>query len=71
MKNILVGLFSIGVLTSIVAQEAADKKVQAGLVFGAGINMIKPATKMIAKNGLGSDLTVGMNLNFLSLQQLV
>lgn len=64
MKNILVGLFSIGVLTSIVAQEAADKKVQAGLVFGAGMNVIKPGTKMISKNGAGSDLTVGMNLNF-------
>ncbi len=64
MKNILVGIFSIGVLTSIVAQEAADKKVQAGLVFGAGMNIIKPGTKMIAKNGVGSDLTVGMNLNF-------
>jgi hypothetical protein len=66
MKNILVGLFSIGVLTSIVAQEAADKKVQAGLVFGAGINMIKPGTKMITTKdaGVGSDLTVGMNLNF-------
>lgn len=64
MKNIFVGLLSIGMLSSVFAQEAADKKVQAGLVFGAGMNMIKPSTKMISKNGVGSDLTVGMNLNF-------
>lgn len=64
MKNFFVGLFSIGILTSAFTQEAADKKVQAGLVFGAGINMIKPGTKMISTNGVGSDLTVGMNLNF-------
>ena len=28
------------------------------------MNVIKPGTKMISKNGAGSDLTVGMNLNF-------
>ncbi|MBI1838353.1 MAG: hypothetical protein HYR91_13910 [Flavobacteriia bacterium] len=64
MKNIVLGLFTIGLLSNVSAQEAADKKIQAGLVFGAGMNMLKPGTKMFSKNGVGSDLTIGMNMNY-------
>ncbi len=46
------------------SQEAANKKIQAGLIVGAGLNFTNPTTKFITRNGLGNDLTVGMNLNY-------
>lgn len=46
------------------AQEAEGKKVQAGLVFGAGMNFQKMGTKYIASNGAGSDFTIGANMNY-------
>ena len=46
------------------AQEAAEKKVQAGLVAGVGLNFQKMGTKKIESNGVGSDLTIGANVNF-------
>lgn len=46
------------------AQEAEGKKVQAGLVFGAGMNFQKMGTKYIASNGVGSDFTIGANMNY-------
>ena len=49
---------------SIYSQEAANKKIQAGLIVGAGLNFTNPTTKFITRNGLGSDLTVGMNFNY-------
>lgn len=64
MKKVFVGLLFMTLFSSLIAQEAGDKKVQGGLVFGAGINMLKPGTKYITSNGVGSDLTVGMNLNY-------
>lgn len=46
------------------AQDAADKKVQAGLVAGFGLNFPKVGTKKMIRNGVGTDLTIGMNLNY-------
>lgn len=64
MKKILlvsiIGLFT----ASLNAQEAADKKVQAGLVTGFGLNFQKMGTKLMSTNGLGNDLTIGANVNF-------
>lgn len=46
------------------AQEAEDKKVQAGIVAGIGVNFQKSATKYMEPNGIGKDLTVGANVVF-------
>jgi hypothetical protein len=46
------------------SQDAADKEVQAGIVFGYGMNFQKMETKYLANNGIGSDLTIGANVNF-------
>jgi hypothetical protein len=46
------------------AQDAADKTFQAGLVTGFGVNFQKMGTTKINTNGLGNDLTIGMNMNF-------
>lgn len=45
-------------------QEAADKKVQAGIAFGYGLNLNKTATKKMATAGVGSDLNVGVAVNY-------
>lgn len=47
-----------------ISQEAANKKIQAGLTIGAGLNFTNPTTKFISRNGVGTDLTVGMNFNY-------
>ncbi len=64
MKKVLLGLIAIGLSTVAMAQDAADKKVQAGLILGAGINMQKMGTKIIETNSVGNDLTIGMNMNY-------
>jgi hypothetical protein len=64
MKKLFIGLVMLSVSGSIIAQEAADKDVQAGLIVGYGMNFQNMGTKKIAANGVGSDLTVGTNVNF-------
>ena len=64
MKKVLFGLMFLGMVSLTFAQEAADKKVQAGLVFGAGMNIQKISTKKLATDGIGSLMTIGANLNY-------
>ncbi len=65
MKRILFNGMIILTLSSYVnAQDAADKKIQAGLTFGFNMNMPVMETKKIAKNGIGSELTIGTNVNY-------
>lgn len=64
MKKILLGLAISAFALNIQAQEAADKKIQAGLVAGFGLNFQKMDTKLLATNGIGTDLTIGANINF-------
>ncbi len=63
MKKIIYSILTISITMSTFAQEAADKKVQAGLVVGSGLAFQKMGTKYIANDG-GNDLTVGANVNF-------
>jgi|APGre2960657404_1045060.scaffolds.fasta_scaffold99916_1 hypothetical protein len=63
MKKIIFSILTISITMSAFAQEAADKKVQAGLVVGSGLAFQKMGTKYIANAG-GNDLTVGANVNF-------
>lgn len=64
MKKVLLTIAGFGFALGVFAQDAAEKKVQAGLVAGAGMNFQKMGTKNIAKDGVGADLTIGANVNF-------
>lgn len=64
MKRIIAGVLLVSSIFHAGAQEAADKKVQAGLVFGYGMAFQKMETKYLKTNGIGSDLTIGANMNY-------
>lgn len=64
MKKTLLVFAILGLSTGVMAQEAADKKVQAGLILGIGPNFQKMGTKIITNNGAGNDMTIGMNVNW-------
>ncbi|HIP31496.1 MAG TPA: hypothetical protein EYG86_01905 [Crocinitomicaceae bacterium] len=64
MKKVVLAIAFLGMIGSTFAQEAADKKIQAGLVFGAGLNIQQMGTKKLATDGVGSLMTIGANLNY-------
>jgi hypothetical protein len=64
MKKIFFAFLALGVTFSTFAQEAADKKVQAGLTGSFGMNFQKMGTKRMTTDGVGIDLTVGANATF-------
>lgn len=64
MKKLIFSLLTVVIATSVSAQEAADKKVQAGLVTGFGLSFQKMGTKKMESNGVGNDLTIGANVTF-------
>ncbi len=64
MKKTLLAFAILSLSTGVMAQEAADKKVQAGLVLAIGPNFQKMGTKIITNDGVGRDFTIGMNLNW-------
>lgn len=61
-KFLLLGFCVI--ISNVFGQDAADKKVQAGLIAGIGLNFQKMGTKLMTTNGVGSDMTIGANVNF-------
>lgn len=63
MKKLVLGTLAMIFAISVQAQDAADKKYQAGLVLGYGMNFQKMGTKLMQTNGVGSDLTIGTNVN--------
>jgi hypothetical protein len=64
MNKLLTLVLVSGLGCAAYAQEAADKKVQAGLVTGFGLNFQKMGTKLMSSDGAGNDLTIGANVNF-------
>lgn len=64
MKKILFTIIGLSIALSSKAQEAAEKKLQAGLIIGTGINFQKMGTKYLEANGIGGDFNIGVNLNF-------
>ncbi len=64
MKKLILGIALLGFISTTTAQEAADRKVQAGLVAGFGLNFQKMETKKLVTNGVGTDFTVGTNVNY-------
>jgi hypothetical protein len=64
MKKLLFTLLCLVFGQSLFAQEAATKKVQAGLIVGSGLNFQESKTDYFSPNEAGTDLSVGMNFNF-------
>lgn len=64
MREIILGLFVLGLSAGATAQDAAEKKIQAGIVFAFGPTFQKMGTKIMAKDGAGSEFSIGTNLNF-------
>lgn len=64
MKRLIVLSSFLTIMISVFAQEAANSKIQAGLSLSSGLNFISPNTKVIESNGVGSNLGVGMALNY-------
>ena len=64
MKRLIVLSSFLSVMISGFAQEAANSKIQAGLTLSSGLNFISPNTKVIESNGVGSNLGVGMALQY-------
>lgn len=64
MKKIFTTIVIASLTLGAMAQEAGDKKVQAGLVLGGGMNFNKLGTNLTSRDGVGGDFTVGMNLNW-------
>lgn len=62
MKKIVYSLLLIGFAGAGFAQEV--KKVQAGLAYQLGFGFNKPTTKLMEKNGVGIQNTIGLQLNF-------
>lgn len=44
-------------------QTAADKRVQAGLTGNFGLNMVKMGTSKMQSNGIGTNMSIGINLH--------
>lgn len=63
MKKLLLTLVCAGFALSLTAQDAA-KKVQMGLAYQFGLNLNKPGTKVIERDGAGVQNAIGMNVNF-------
>ena len=71
MKKILLLIAGISFGMNSMAQDAEGKEVQAGLVFGTSILMQNVTSDYFQKNGLSSDLSIGMNVNFSLTESLV
>ncbi len=64
MKKIVLGLIVLSLSLGASAQDAAEKKIQAGLVLAFGPTFQKMGTKIVATDGAGSEFSIGMNLNY-------
>lgn len=65
MKKIVLSVVALALGMSSFAQDAADKKFQGGLVAGFGLNFQNMGTKHVEKSGVGNDLLIGGNFNFM------
>lgn len=63
MKKILVTIIGFSFFANAFGQEAFDKKMQFGIVYGFGLNMNKTST-LLDRKGVGLDNTVGLNVNY-------
>jgi hypothetical protein len=63
MKKLLIMFVATSMMAGINAQEAADKKILAGLTLGTGLNFNNPQTTKISSS-TGFDFVAGMNLDW-------
>lgn len=63
MKKIVYSLIGLIISSTVIAQEAADKKVQAGIILGTGANFQTLNTKLIKNGGATTNLMVGAIVN--------
>jgi hypothetical protein len=63
MKKIVYSFLLCGFVFGVYAQDAADRKVQAGLVFGTGVNFQKMNTRNFEKEGVTANMMVGAIVN--------
>lgn len=64
MKKLLCTVLLLGAGTTVMAQDADNMKVQAGITYQTGMNFNKPGTKTIARDGVGAVNSIGLVLNF-------
>lgn len=60
----MIACLGLGFAFQVFAQDAAEKKIQAGIIIGTGMNFQRMGTKNVSKNGVGGDFNIGANLNF-------
>lgn len=63
MKKIILLSFLVGTGT-LFSQDDTEKKIQAGISIGTGLNLNKTATKRMDVNGVGSAFSFGLALNY-------
>lgn len=64
MKKIVFVLFALTTALTTLAQSAAEKKFQGGITAGFGINFQNMGTKLIEKDGVGTDLFIGGAMHY-------
>lgn len=65
MKKIVLSIALIAFSQITFGQDAANKKFQAGLTAGVGMNFQNMGTKYVDKDGVGSDFLIGGNFNYM------
>jgi hypothetical protein len=61
IKRISSVIFSAFIALGVQSQTVEDKSLQAGLVGGVGVSMLKMGTNYLSANGVGSTFTLGTN----------
>ncbi len=65
MKKIFIGFLALITANSAFAQDAADKKFQAGITFGSGMNFQSMQTKNVKNDGVSANFQVGGTLIYM------
>ena len=63
MKKFIITFIGAGLFLSANAQDMPEKKTQAGIILGAGMNFQKMDTKYMESAGMGGIYTIGANAN--------
>jgi hypothetical protein len=61
IKRVSSVIFSVFIAVGVQSQTVGDKSLQAGLVGGVGISMLKMGTNNLSANGVGATFTLGTN----------
>jgi hypothetical protein len=61
IKRVSSVIFSVFIAIGVHSQTVEDKSLQAGLVGGVGVSMLKMGTNYLSANGVGATFTLGTN----------